>query len=103
MHITVFRNRKRADMDTASYAVDTERLVELASRQTGFLAYRRYTSEDGEALSIAEWETEEDARAWGRHSEHLAAQGRGRRDYYESYTIYSCTSPRINHFDRSDS
>jgi len=101
MHITVFRNRKRAGMDAAGYADDSDRLVELASQLKGFLAYRRYTSEDGEAVSIAEWETEEDARAWGRHPEHVAAQGRGRQDYYESYTIYSCTDPRVTHFDRS--
>ena len=102
MFLVVFRNRKRPGMDAEGYADDSARLVDLASRQKGFLAYRRYTSEDGESLSIAEWETEEDARAWGRHPEHMVAQGKGRQDYYQSYTVYSCTDPRISHFDRDE-
>jgi len=100
MHITVFRNRKRASMDAEGYASDSERMVELASQQKGFIAYRRYASEEGESLSIAEWETEADARAWGSHPEHLAAQGKGRRDYYQSYTVYSCPDPTVRHFER---
>jgi heme-degrading monooxygenase HmoA len=102
MHMTVFRNRKRSGMDSASYARDSERMVELASQQRGFIAYRRYTSDDGESLSIAEWETGEDARAWGRHPEHVAAQNRGRDDYYESYTVCSCDDPRVRHFQRNE-
>jgi heme-degrading monooxygenase HmoA len=102
MHMTVFRNRKRSGMDSAAYARDSERMVELASQQKGFLAYWRYTSDDGESLSIAEWETEEDAKAWGRHPEHVAAQGRGRSDFYESYAVYSCNDPRVHRFQRSE-
>jgi len=100
MHITIFRNRKRLGMNASAYALDSERMVELASKQQGFLAYRRYVSDDGESLSIAEWETEKDARAWGRHPEHVAAQGQGRADYYESYTVYSCNDPCVRHFER---
>ena len=102
MYLTVFRNRKRDDMDSDAYARDSERMVELASQQTGFLAYRRHVSDDGESLSIAEWETEEDARAWGRHPEHVAAQGRGRSDCYESYTVYLCNEPRVRDYQRNE-
>ncbi len=101
MHITVFRNRKRSGLDQEAYDAETVRMRELASEQSGFLSFKNYTADDGEAIALSEWETEEDARAWGRHPEHAAAQGRGRQDYYESYTIYSCADPRITHFDRS--
>ena len=101
MHLTVFCNRKRAGLDLAAYGADSERMIELAKAQKGFLSYRRYTSDDGESVSIAEWETEADARAWGRHREHAAAQGKGRAEYYESYTVYSCTDPRISSFERN--
>jgi heme-degrading monooxygenase HmoA len=101
MHLTVFRNRKRTDMDVAAYAAESERMVLLAGQQPGFVSYRRYVGEDGESLSLAEWETEEHARAWGRHPEHAAAQGRGREDFYESYTVYSCSNPRMSQFERT--
>ena len=102
MHLTVFRNRKRSDIDMADYGADAQRMVQLAQTQKGFISYRHYGSDDGESVSIAEWETEADARAWGRHPEHAAAQGKGRKEYYQSYTVYSCTEPRISSFERTE-
>jgi heme-degrading monooxygenase HmoA len=102
MYINVFRNRKRADIDAAAYAEDAARMEALARGQKGFIAYRSYKADDGETLSMSEWETEEDARAWQRNLDHIAVQGRGRADYYESYTVYSCNDPRVRRFTRSD-
>jgi heme-degrading monooxygenase HmoA len=101
MYVNVFRSRKRADMDVAAYAADAARMDALARAQKGFLAFRTYRAEDGETLSMSEWETEADAQAWRRHAEHAMVQARGRQDYYESYTTYSCIDPVIRHFDRS--
>ena len=101
MYFNVFRSRKRADMDAEAYAADAKLMEALARTQKGFIAYRSYKAEDGETLSMSEWESEEDARAWQRNLEHAAVQRRGRTDYYESYTVYSCVDPRISRFDRS--
>ena len=103
MYLNVFRSRKRADMDAAAYAADAERMEATARALKGFIAYRSYVAKDGETLSMSEWESEEDARAWQRHVDHLAVQAKGRSDYYESYTVYSCADPRVTHFDRSPS
>ena len=35
MHLTIFRNRKRADMDAAAYAADAERMVSRPSARFG--------------------------------------------------------------------
>ena len=80
MYLTVFRNRKCANFDAKAYAADAARLEALAREQKGFISFQRYASSDGEALSIAEWETEGDARAWARHPEHVAIQARARSD-----------------------
>lgn len=101
MYVNIFRNRKRTGMDAAAYAADAERMIELARRQKGFIAFRSYVADDGEVLAMSEWESEEDALAWGRNAEHAAVQGRGRLDYYESYTSYSCKDPQVRQFDRS--
>ena len=101
MYLNVFRSRKRADMDAAAYAADAARMEALARAQKGFVAFRTYRAEDGETLSMSEWETEADAQAWRRHAEHAMVQARGRREYYECYTAYSCVDPTIRHFDRS--
>jgi len=101
MYMNVFRSRKRADIDAAAYAEDAARMEALAREQKGFIAYRSYKAEDGETLSMSEWESEADARAWARNLDHAAVQGKGRADYYESYMVYSCDQPRVTTFDRS--
>ena len=98
MHLVVFRNRKRADLDAAAYAADAERMEALARAQPGYISFKSYTAEDGEVIALSEWDSAEAARAWGRNPDHAATQGRGRSEYYESYTLFSCDNPRIHRF-----
>jgi heme-degrading monooxygenase HmoA len=102
MYFNVFRTRKRAGYDEAAYLADVARMEALARTQKGFLAYRRYKADDGEGLSMTEFETEADARAWGRHPEHVALQAKGRAEYYESYVVYICVDPQVRTFARAD-
>ncbi len=99
MFLVVFRNRKRADMDEAAYSADAARMVELAEAQPGFISFKSYTADDGEVIALSEWDSEEAARAWGRDAEHLVVQGRGRAEYYASYTLFACTNPRVHRFE----
>ena len=98
MYLNIFRHRKRADIDMDAYLADAARMEELARVQPGFLDYRRFASPEGEALSISEWASEADARAWSEHPEHRAVQARARTRYYESYTVYSCADPDVRRF-----
>jgi heme-degrading monooxygenase HmoA len=98
MYMNVFRSRKRADYDPAAYAVDAARMDELARARPGFIDYKSFAAPDGETVTISIWESPEAASAWGRDPEHLAAQGRGRRDYYESYTVYASNETEVRRF-----
>ncbi len=100
MYLTVFRNRKRADMDGAAYAADNARMEELGRAMPGFIGIKAFTADDGEVVTISEWASHEAAQAWGRHAEHRAVQSRGQRDYYAEYTLYSCENPAIRRFER---
>ena len=102
MYVNIFRSRKRAGFDGEAYAADVARMEALARTQKGFIAYRRYAGSDGEGLSMTEWETEADARAWGRHPAHRAVQAKGRAEYYESYVVYACVDPEVRRFERSE-
>lgn len=99
MFLVVFRNRKRCDLDVDGYIHDAVAMEELARAQPGFLLFRSYTADDGEVLSMSEWESQAHAAAWARHAEHLVVQRRGREEYYESYTLYCCDSPRVQRFE----
>lgn len=103
MYINIFRHRKNAPVDLVAYHIDAARMEQLAREQPGFLAFRRYSGDNGEALSISEWESEADAQAWARHEEHLAVQSRGRSECYESYVVYSCSDPEVRTFERDNS
>jgi heme-degrading monooxygenase HmoA len=98
MFLVVFRNRKRADIDQAAYDAEAERMQALAREQPGYLGFKSYHADDGEAVSISEWADEAAALGWRQVSEHRAAQQRGRSDYYAEYTLFACDEPRIHRF-----
>jgi heme-degrading monooxygenase HmoA len=100
MYLVVFRNRKRADIDQAAYDADGDAMELLAREQPGFVSFKGYAAEDGEELALSEWVDEAAALAWRRVAEHSAAQQRGRSDYYEDYTLFTCNEPRIHRFAR---
>jgi heme-degrading monooxygenase HmoA len=101
MYLTVFRNRKRPDMDVAAYQADNARMEELAARQPGFVSIKGFVADDGEVVAISEWESEAAAKAWGSHPEHAQVQARGRSDYYASYTLYSCADAKVRSYERA--
>lgn len=103
MFLVVFRNRKRADIDRQAYDRDAVAMEEMARQQPGFLAFKSYSSEDGEVVAISEWTSENAARDWGRHAEHAVVQGAGRAVYYENYTLFACDSPRIHQWSTAPS
>ncbi len=98
MFMTVFRNRKRPDMDAAAYAADAARMEQLAREQPGFLSFKSFTAEDGEVVAISEWTDAASAKAWGAHPEHRIVQSRGRGEYYASYTSFACDGPTVRRF-----
>ncbi|WP_369819130.1 antibiotic biosynthesis monooxygenase [Novosphingobium sp. FSW06-99] len=102
MYLVVFRNRKRADIDGPAYDADAARMHDLAQRQPGFLAFKSYAADDGEVVAISEWVDEAAARAWRRVADHAAMQDKGRRVYYESYSLFAGTPNRVHHFRQGD-
>lgn len=101
MYLTIFRNRKRADMDAAAYAADAARMEQQAEAMPGFRSVKTFHADDGEVVTISEWDSVESARNWGTHPDHAIVQQRGKNEYYEQYTLYSCTDPTIRRFQRS--
>lgn len=100
MFVVVFRNRKRAAIDGAAYSADAARMEALARAQPGFVSFKSYASEDGEVVALSEWADAEAARAWGSHPDHARVQARGRAEYYQGYTLYTCENPRTHSFER---
>jgi len=99
MLVTIFRSRLRADVDMAALADVGQRMHELATAMPGFIAYKDYTAEDGENVTVVEFATEDGLRDWRNHPEHVAAQDRGRREFFSDYHIQVCRVERAYAYD----
>lgn len=101
MYLNVFRSRKRAGHDALAYQADAARMGELAAAQPGFLDYKSFSADDGESVTISTWESEAAAHAWAAHPEHRDAQARGRAEYYETFTMFTCADAVMRRFERT--
>jgi heme-degrading monooxygenase HmoA len=59
-----------------------------------------FWSDDGERVTIVEFEHEEGQAAWRMHPEHLEAQKLGRTKYYEMYDIKVAQVTYHRHHER---
>jgi heme-degrading monooxygenase HmoA len=92
--VVVFRSRLRDDVDLAALEAAAARMVELASTMPGFVSYKNFMAEDGEAVSIVEFRHMESLLAWRDHPEHRAMQQRGREEFMSEYHIQVCRPER---------
>jgi heme-degrading monooxygenase HmoA len=89
MIVTVFRSRLRPDVGEGYVALAT-RMSEIAATMPGYISHKGFFADDGERVTIVEFESEESLRAWRAHPEHIAAQKAGRDLYYEEYRVQTC-------------
>ena len=98
MYLVIFRNRKRSGIDSAAYSRAADAMEILARAQPGYLSFKSFTADDGEVVAISEWESEADARAWGRNADHAAVQAKARSEWYAEYHLLGGDMTRIHHF-----
>jgi len=101
MVVVVFRSRVRPETAERYYA-EVERLEAIARSMPGYISNKGYFAEDGERVSIHEWESAEALRAWRMHPEHVKLQKLGREEFYDEYTGYVCDEPRTLRFKRAE-
>ena len=99
MVLVVFRSRLRPEHADEFHALAAEMLA-VARSMPGFVSYKSFGSEDGERCSIIEFESSEHLRAWREHPEHRAAQERGRKRFYEEYSLHVTEPVRESRFER---
>lgn len=93
MILTIFRSRLEP-VHAAAYREMAVRMRTLAETMPGFISFKTFTAEDGERVSIIEFESEQALRAWRAHPEHRKAQELGRERFYSEYQVQVCTLVR---------
>ena len=97
MLITVFRSRLRPGVRD-EYVALVERMNELAKTMPGYISHKGFFADDGERVTVVEFEHEEGLRAWRTNPEHIAAQKLARQKYYAEYHIQVCALDRESRF-----
>jgi len=99
MVITLFRSRLRPE-HAKEYGEWAARIHDLAVKSPGFVSIKTFTAEDGERVSIVEFESEEAVRQWREQPDHRQAQELGRKLFYSEYNIQVCHPIRSYSFPK---
>ena len=89
MIVTVFRSRLRPEA-VGEYMPMAKRMSELAKAMPGYISHKGFAAEDGERLTLVEFDSEESLRAWAVHSEHVEAKKLGRQRFFTEYRVQIC-------------
>lgn len=101
MIVIVFRTRIRQGVVEQEMEELGKRMYQLACEMPGFISYKDFAAQDGEYVSIVEFESMETLAAWRNHPEHKEAQRQGRERYFSEYHIQVCTTVRDYRFPAS--
>ena len=97
MIVTVFRSRLKSDA-LQEYMPWAKRMCEIATRMPGYISHKVFIAEDGERVTIVEFESAAALRAWSTHPEHVDAKKKGRKDFYLDYRVQVCELQRESKF-----
>lgn len=92
----IFTSERTAVSD--GYAEMSDRMVELAQQQPGYLGHE--SARDSLGITVSYWESLEAIRDWKKNTEHLFAQRKGREDWYAHYKTRICKVERDYGFEK---
>jgi len=89
MIVTVFRTRMNPDVQN-EYGPMATRMSELARAIPGYISHKGFVAEDGERVTIVEFETEEALQKWRINPEHRMAKKRGVESFFSEFKFQIC-------------
>jgi len=102
MMVVVFRARRTPEGEGPEYQKWSLRMSELARQMPGYISHKGYVAEDGERVTLFEWESAETLHAWATHPEHVPVQRLGRQKFYTQYHLQVCELVRESKFVAND-
>ena len=97
MVVVTFRNRFAPGIDKEEYGQRAGKLFAIVAAMPGFRGIRSYAAEDGEELSLIEFDSHESLAAWRDQADHRIAQELGKQRYYAEYHLQICELVRESH------
>lgn len=84
-YYAVIFTSKRTENDGQGYGKVADLMVELASKQPGFLGVESVRDEHGLGITVSYWATLESIKLWKENMDHRMAQSKGKSDWYASF------------------
>jgi len=101
MVVVIFRSRLREEF-AGQYQAKAMEMLELARAMPGFISIKTFAADDGERVSLVEFDTIEHLEAWRDHPEHREAQRLGRERFYSEYRLVVCEPIRDYGYKRGE-
>ncbi len=86
MILGIFRNRLNDGVRNA-YEPVAERMEERVAQIPGFISMKTFAADDGERVTVFQFEDLAAVDAWRADTEHQAAQQQGRAEFYAAYEL----------------
>ncbi|TLF46677.1 antibiotic biosynthesis monooxygenase family protein [Maribacter aurantiacus] len=81
------------------YSEMAKTMEDLAKTQPGYLGIESAREEIG--ITVSYWESLEAITNWRKNSEHVLAQSKGIKDWYQNYTVRICKVEREYSWEKS--
>ncbi len=96
-YYAVIFSSQRTEADDG-YGVMATKMVELASKQPGFLGVESARDEQL-GITVSYWSSIEAIHEWKKHSSHIIAQEKGKAEWYQSFSLRVCKVERQSFFE----
>jgi heme-degrading monooxygenase HmoA len=70
----------------------------IARKMPGYISHKGYVADDGDRLTLFEWESADTLHAWAAHPEHIPVEKLGREKFYTEYHLQVCELVRESKF-----
>lgn len=81
------------------YAAMSDRMIEMAEKQPGFLGVEHARENLG--ITVSYWRDLESIKNWKHHTEHSIARQKGREEWYKDYKVRIARVERDYEIDKS--
>ena len=92
----------RTDGDDG-YKRMADEMVELVSKQPGFLGAESVRDVSGFGITVSYWESLNAIRQWKENQSHQIAQRMGKEIWYKQFAVRICKAERDNIYNKDDS
>ncbi|CAM3506779.1 MULTISPECIES: antibiotic biosynthesis monooxygenase family protein [Paenibacillus] len=95
-YYAVIFTSEMSEGENRGYKKMGDKMMDLASKQPGFLGVESVRGADGVGITVSYWDSLEAIKAWKENSLHRVAQDKGRSEWYARFAL------RVSKVERDD-